>query len=481
MKIMRISYHLTFFLCIICLFVSGQQPEIRAGVAQVNITPRIGYPHYRGVSTGIADSLYVKAFVLRQGSMSIALAVCDLLWIERNLSTAVRLKVAAQTGIPYMNIILTATHTHTGPAYHRNIYELNGPTRYSSDDEAAIAMDNYPSWLEERIVLALVQGFEQATQVYLECGSGELNDVSFNRRFVMANGKVLTNPGRGNTAALYPAGPNDPDVGVLFIRKTDDNSLLACISSFANHSDTYGGTAFGADYPGFLATALTSQLGNSIVSIYLQGASGDLNHVDVKNPEKKLTSAVIGKKLAATVLAQVPQVKRVKHPLLDARSVFVYAPLQAYSDEELRWSKQQDARHVDGDSPLFKRRRPMKIRSLERIRGEEAVPPAIATEPWTLPLEVQVFRIGEELAIVGLPGEVFAELGLAIKAASPFRNTMIVELTNAHIAYVPTRQAFSQGGYETLNSRLAPGGGELLVKAAVGLLAELASRPYSPF
>src|SRR5690606_29957879 len=100
--------------------------------------------------------------------------------------------------------------------------------------------DSYPSWLEERIVQALVQGYKQATPAYLECSSGELNDVSFNRRFVMANGKVLTNPGRGNAAALYPAGPTDPEVGMLFIRKTDDSELLACISNFSNHSDTYG-------------------------------------------------------------------------------------------------------------------------------------------------------------------------------------------------------------------------------------------------
>src|SRR5690606_14820110 len=98
------------------------------------------------------------------------------------------------------------------------------------------------------------------------------------------------------------------------------------------------------------------------------------------------------------------------------------------------------------------------------------------SEPWTLPVEVQAFRVGDEVAIVGMPGEVFVELGLAVKAASPFKTTMVVELTNVHIAYLPTKPAFAQGGYETLNSRLAPGGGEMLVDSAIRQLQALKKR-----
>jgi hypothetical protein len=81
------------------------------------------------------------------------------------------------------------------------------------------------------------------------------------------------------------------------------------------------------------------------------------------------------------------------------------------------------------------------------------------------------------VAIVGLPGEIFVELGLAIKRASPFATTLVVELCNDDPAYVPTRKAFSEGSYETVNSLVAPGGGEMLVETAVRLLQELAARP----
>ena len=74
---------------------------------------------------------------------------------------------------------------------------------------------------------------------------------------------------------------------------------------------------------------------------------------------------------------------------------------------------------------------------------------------------------------MGLPGEVFVELGLAIKKSSPYRTILIIELTNSHIAYVPTCKAFSQRSYETIHSRLALGGGEMMVEVAVNMLNEI--------
>ena len=82
--------------------------------------------------------------------------------------------------------------------------------------------------------------------------------------------------------------------------------------------------------------------------------------------------------------------------------------------------------------------------------------------------------IGADTAIVLLPGEVFVELGIAIKRRSPFANTIVIELANENCAYVPTKEAFTQGAYEVANSRIAAGGGERLVEEAVALLKELA-------
>jgi len=76
--------------------------------------------------------------------------------------------------------------------------------------------------------------------------------------------------------------------------------------------------------------------------------------------------------------------------------------------------------------------------------------------------------------VVGLPGEVFVDLGLAIKQASPFATTLVIELCQDAPGYIPTRKAFAEGSYETVNSRVAPGGGERMADAAIELLAQLA-------
>ena len=94
----------------------------------------------------------------------------------------------------------------------------------------------------------------------------------------------------------------------------------------------------------------------------------------------------------------------------------------------------------------------------------------------TLPVEVHAISIGTDFAIVCLPGEVFVELGMAIKGASPFRTTMIVELSNcSETCYIPTRAAYAQGSYEVTNSTVKPGSGEMLVEAALALLRQAAS------
>ena len=87
--------------------------------------------------------------------------------------------------------------------------------------------------------------------------------------------------------------------------------------------------------------------------------------------------------------------------------------------------------------------------------------------------EVQVIALGSELAWVGLPGEMFVEFGIALKQTSPYKFTMIHELANRSIGYVPNLRAYSEGGYEVTSSRCAPGSGEQLVEAAAKLLVEL--------
>ena len=88
-----------------------------------------------------------------------------------------------------------------------------------------------------------------------------------------------------------------------------------------------------------------------------------------------------------------------------------------------------------------------------------------------------VFALGTDVAIVALPGEAFVELGLAIKQGSPFRTTLVIELSNCvETIYVPTRAAYAGGSYEVTNSTTMPGSGEMIVQAALELLKDAATQ-----
>ncbi len=457
----------------------AQVPSVYAGLAQVDITPPIGYSHYRGVSTGVHDPIYAKAIVFGKGDQRFALVVCDLLWIERDLASTVRLMVSQKINIPYSNMIISGTHSHTSPSYHLNIDELNSGLRPASYVAPKVGDgEDYPDWLAKRIAQAIIDADKASTSVYLETGIGNAEGISFNRRSILKDGTVRMNAGIGNPNIIGAAGPVDPRVGIILLRRVSDNKPIGCVSNFGVHADTFGGTEFSADYPGFLASALSKEFGDNFVSVFGTGACGDINHVDVKKGSKRWSSQEIGETLATVIKAEVPNLKRMEQSLLAASAEYVYAPLQQYSDAELVWALPEKQDSLYHESAFLTRRRAVKIRSLHRMRETgEAIAPTIGEGPWMIPLLVQVFRIGEDAAIVGLPGEIFTELSMAIKEASPFKTTLVIELSDSHIAYVPTKRAFSQGSYETINSRLAPGGGEMMVESAIRLLNELAVLP----
>jgi len=143
------------------------------------------------------------------------------------------------------------------------------------------------------------------------------------------------------------------------------------------------------------------------------------------------------------------------------RRAVVEVPMQSFSPEEVERAGQNIRKVGTRELSFLEQVKAYKILAVQWRGGG------------TIPLEVQVFRLSDSVAVVGLPGEVFVDLGLAIKEASPFATTLVIELCQDAPGYIPTRKAFVEGSYETVNSRIAPGGGELMAEAAIRLLKEL--------
>jgi sugar phosphate isomerase/epimerase len=439
-----------------------------AGIAVIDITPPDGYRmsgYFRErLSTGTLNPLKAKAIVLRQGKESAALVFCDIIGISPDASSRARVQAFQKTGIPIENILITATHTHTGPLYFgalRKHFHDIAVAEHGYDPREKV---DYASELVTKIVETIKQADSKAKAIRLEAGVAEQRGLSFNRRFHMKDGSVRFNQGVLNPDIVHTAGPIDPDVGIVFFRDANNSSVVSAIVNFALHLDTVGGTKYAADYPFYLEESLREQYGNDFVLLFGTGTCGDINHIDVTKKER-LKTDYIGKTLAETVKAKTEYLKTITEPALTVRSEIVQVPLQSYGPEKVAWAQKNIKKVGTGELSFLKQVEAYKILAVEMRRGE------------TIPLEVQVFRISRDVAVVGLPGEVFVDIGLAIKHASPFPTTLVIELCQDAPGYIPTKKAFSEGSYETVNSRIAPGGGEMMLKAAVRLLKALNSQP----
>jgi neutral ceramidase len=234
--------------------------------------------------------------------------------------------------------------------------------------------------------------------------------------------------------------------------------------NFALHLDTVGGVQISADYPYELGRILAAVKGPRMLTMFGLGTCGDINHVDTasKRPQKGHGEAArIGTILASEVLRGYDRLAAIAGNGVEVRSALVKLQPTPISAADLQAAQQVAARVAAQAEP-----RPSTEEQAKAFRAIDVA--AMKGRP--IEVEVQVIAVGRDLAWVSLPGEIFVELGLAIKNGSPFKHTFINELANGSIGYVPTRQAYAQGAYEVFSARCAAGSGELLVDKALELL-----------
>lgn len=467
--------------------VAAAEP-LRVGVAEADITPPPGFPmagyYHERLATGQRDPLKAKAIVFRSDRSVAAWVVCDLTGVARDLCVAVRREAAEKTGIPPQQIVVSATHSHTAPDYSRDLYD------YLSDKAPPPDRPAYAAKLIQGAVDAIVKANAAAQPSSLEYGTAQqATPVSFNRRFVMKDGSVRTWQRLDGPDVLRAAGPIDAEIGLLLVRSLESRAPRGLVSSFALHLDTVGGLQWSGDYPYFIEQALRRQLGEPLVSLFGTGTCGDINHADPLGTER-LKTDVIGNSLAATIAPAIPDLKPVAAPTLQVRTAVVQVPLQDVTAERLERACQLIPVAKAGQKVEFfdlvsaykavvldhLRNRPSRVVSTDYINW--GLSHTWAGVGATLPVEVTTVTLGSDVALVFLPGEVFVDLGLAIKRASPYRATLVIELSNCvETIYIPTRAAYAGGSYEVTNSNLQPGAGEMLVETALRLLRASAAQP----
>lgn len=464
-------------------FLWSAEP-LRVGVAETDITPPNGFPiagyYHERLAEGTIDPLKAKAMVFQQGAVSAALVVCDLTAISRDLCLAVREQVNQATGIPREAIAISATHSHTAPDYGKHLFKALSQSKSADLD----AKTKYAQRLIDDISQAVIAAHKQLQPVELRAGTAQQEvPIAFNRRFVMKDGSVQTWKNLKDPQVVRAAGPIDPQVNLLAIKTKEADKTLGVLSNFALHLDTVGGMRWSADYPFFVEQALRkSNQQNGLVSIFGNGCCGDINHSDPTRSERNKTD-FIGNALADTVQRALASSDKLSTDQLQVRSAVVRLPLQEVSNEQLQRSLQLlDLISAGSKVEFLDQVAAYKTVMLANYRG--LCEPAVAEKylSWglskscanigsELPVDVQTITIGDDVALVFLPGEVFVDLGLAIKRGSRFRHTLVIELSNAvETAYIPTHAATAVGSYEVTNSTVKPGAGEMLVSAALELL-----------
>ena len=433
--------------------------DLRVGRASVKITPPTGMPmagyYYVRLNEGVHDDLYAKALVLEKDGAKAAMVALDLVHIPRPFVESARNLISKTTSVDGARVMISATHSHTGPEMGSRLRGVDPKTEKLAHD--------YWDELPRLIAQSVKQAEADLQPARVRAGLAHEDAVSFVRRYYMQDGTVGWNPGKRNPKVVRPTGSIDPDLPVVLF-ETPKGAPLAAYVNFACHLDTVGGIQFSADYAYTISKELADAKGRDLLTMFTIGTAGNINHIDVNSSEPQkgsVEAARIGTILTGDVLKAVRHLEEVEPGKLQVASETVKLPLAKYEASDVAKAREVVAAYGKPNaSPFYEQVKAFKILELEERHGAP------------IEAEVQVITLGDQFAWVGLPGEIFVEHGKAIKIGSPYPRTIIAELANGSINYVPDRKAYPQGAYEVISARVGPGAGEMLVDTALRLLIQ---------
>lgn len=441
-------------------------PGYEIGTATADITPPVGTPlagNFRDdyASQGVHTPLSARAVVVRQGGAAVAIVSADLLTVPEALVEQVRRRIGTAVGLSPSQVMVAVTHTHSGPA----VELVAGPPA----GEAVFEL------LAQGMTEACVQASRTARPAGLwhATARDDARQLVYNRRLRLRDGRTVMNWTLPAADTIdRELGPVDAELGVLLAGPQADRPEFVAVN-VPLHAAVLAGDNWliNADWPGYYYAAIRAIFGPAAVGMFLQGAQGNINHIDARDPLQGRgykEAQRIGDAMALLAAQSRAAARPVSGPLAWSTRVLQLPPRQI-SPAQQAWAQGVVAEAAaSGQTPAGQTD---GIPSL--IFAREQLAMAGRCEPHAA--EIQVLKIGD-LAVVGLPGEFFVEFGLEIKRRSPAAATLVVGLANGSLGYVPTEVSFAEGGYEPTSwrySKLAPEAGKMCVEAAVEQLAAL--------
>jgi hypothetical protein len=426
--------------------------QLRAGVASVNITPPLGLEmsgYGFGKSRGILDELCAQALILDNGEERVVLITTDLIGLSRQYVNSVRETVEAKIGVKRDHILICGSHTHSGPAtmYLRQWGEVDR---------------DYIRCCEKKLIGAAVWASEGLAPAKVGFGRGFIDSISYNR--------------------IWKGGPIDPEVGVMRIDR-ENGDMSAVFMNFSCHPvnlHSYG-NLISADFPGY-ARRLIEKAKGGVSVLYTNGAGGDINPVgDTSNIAYAERNGII---LGCEALKVAEQIRTMPKADLWAKTKNVKVPLGKLPSK--RALEKTHQRRVSELKRMMRNRRSyqddmhynidVQNAKLDIEWAEDALREIERGQPERYAfVELQAIGIND-LVLVGIPGEVYVDIGLGIKRNSRHGYTSIIGYANGCLGYFPTREAYKIRAYETAIRKVygiypfKPDVGEIIIDAAKELI-----------
>ena len=412
---------------LLVLFPALVAAQWKAGVGAAPITPRepvwmSGYGNRATPSQGVAQDLHAKALALEDPFGRRAVVVTtDLIGFSRLAAERIAARTHEQYRLSRNRLLLTSSHTHTGPAVEGNLPLMQPPT-----PELRAATARYTRYLEDQVVAVIGEALADLAPAELSYHVGEAGFAQ-NRRQRTPEGPIKL----GNN----PSGPVDRSVPVLRIA-APDGKLRAVLISYATHNTTLTGQhmEFHGDYAGEMQADFEERH-PGVTALFMLGCAGDANPVRRGTIEAAQQN---GRELSEAVDAAAAMAGlRISGPL---RASFERFPIRLEPfPNEAEWRRR--AQQSEGyDRQLA-----------EHVLGVIAQRGAF---PETYDYPLQTLRLGDKLTLLALGGEVTVGYALQIKEKLGASTTWVVGYANDVMSYIPTSKILGEGGYEAERSQL---------------------------
>ena len=447
----------------------------KVGFASVNVTPPLGI----GVSgyyvprfaKGVLDELEVQALVLTKGDKKIAMISVPTCGVDECLVEEYTAAIEKATGIRKDDVFLSATHTHTGG--------LLVPTEAFAADEEVI--HRYAKFVGERITDAVTMALADTKEARMGYIFGYAPErVAYIRRYKMKDGSTMTCPPINNPEIDHPIGTLDQRVNLLRFDREGAPSIA--LVNYGLHADTINGELLSPDWPGWMSKTLDKAL-DGVKCIFFNGAEGDVGSTNVSprpgdmndteisfdNEMKSPGMArFIGRAIAGTILQVWDKVAYV--PVDDIDIVKKKIPVAANlpAPEDLPRAHEYKELHDAGRDDLI----PFEAMELTTVVAEALRMCRLENGPENFMLPLTGVKIGS-VALLGIPGEPFTDIGVGIKEAEGWDLVLPTSLTNGNEGYFPMQSAYDEGGYEARTSPYRAGVAETFIREGKAILDEL--------